>query len=120
MEMKRRYHPMEICVSPGILDRQKAEILKEAGVDRINHNLNTSRGFYPRICSTHAYDDRLTTIRTAQSVGLQICSGIIVGLGESSRDIIEVAQTLAALGVDSIPLIFLSLSPEHGLSPPFT
>jgi len=105
-EMKRRYHPMEVCVSPGLLDREQAEILKAAGVDRINHNLNTSRNFYPRICSTHTYEDRLATIRTAQSVGLQICSGIIVGMGESSRDIIEVAQTLAALGADSIPVNF--------------
>ena len=104
-EMKRLY-PMEICVSPGILDTEKARILKAAGVDRINHNLNTSRKFYPQICSTHRYEDRLATLQTAQALGLQICSGIIVGMGESSSDIIEVAETLAEIGAHSIPVNF--------------
>ena len=116
-EMKRLY-PMEICVSPGILDREKAEILKAAGVDRINHNLNTSRKFYPRICSTHSYEDRLATLQTAQALGLQICSGIIVGMGETGPDIIEVARTLAAIGAHSIPVNFFIPVDGSRLNPP--
>jgi biotin synthase len=116
-EMKSLY-PMEICVSPGILDREKAEILKAAGVDRVNHNLNTSRRFYPQICSTHSYDDRLATLRTAQSLGLQICSGMIVGMGETNRDIIQVAQTLASLGAHSIPINFFLPVEGTRLNPP--
>ncbi len=124
--IKAKY-PMQICVSPGILDRPKARILKEAGVNRINHNLNTSRRFYPSICTTHTYEDRIKTLDIAQGEGLEICSGIIVGMGEESRDIIEVARYLRKIGAQSIPVNFYipiegnvlkvpeSLTPEYCL-----
>jgi len=100
-------YPIEICISAGLLDEEKAKILKEAGLDRLNHNLNTSRRHYPNICTTHTYDDRLRTLQAAQKVGIELCSGIIVGMGETHEDILEVAYTLRRLEVPSIPVNFL-------------
>src|SRR5262245_29264098 len=71
--------PVNICVSVGLLDEAKARRLKQAGVDRLNHNLNTSERHYPKICTTHTYADRLATLRAAQAAGLEACSGMIVG-----------------------------------------
>jgi biotin synthase len=99
--------PIRICVSVGLLDEEKARALKEAGVDRLNHNLNTSESRYAEICSTHDYADRVATLRAAQAVGLQSCSGLIVGMGERDRDVVEVALALRALRVPSIPVNFL-------------
>jgi biotin synthase len=119
--------PVQICTSLGLLDRSKAERLREAGVDRLNHNLNTSEGRYPEICSTHSYADRLATLAAAREAGLPLCSGMIVGMGEKDADISEVACTLRSLEVPSIPVNFLipiagnpiqgdgSLSPERVL-----
>lgn len=98
---------IEVCVSAGLLDEPKAAILKEAGVDRYNHNLNTSRAHYAEICTTHTYDDRLATVRAARKSGLDVCSGMIVGMGESPDEVIEVARELAALEAQSIPVNFL-------------
>ncbi len=99
--------PLQVCVSVGLLDEPKARLLKEAGVDRLNHNLNTSEGHYQSICSTHTYADRIFTLAAARTVGLEICSGMIIGMGESDRDIVEVALTLRGLEVPSIPVNFL-------------
>jgi biotin synthase len=98
---------IEVCVSVGILDDEKARALKEAGVDRLNHNLNTSERHYPAICSTHTYADRLATLEAARAVGLQSCSGMIIGMGETDRDIAEVALEARRLEVPSIPVNFL-------------
>lgn len=118
---------IEVCVSAGLLDEEKAGVLKEAGVDRYNHNLNTSRDNYDKICTTHTYDDRLNTIRAARKQGIEVCSGMIVGMGESTADVVEVAQSLRALQAASIPVNFLlpfegtpvgtpqTLSPEYCL-----
>ena len=103
----KREVPVRICVSVGLLDEAKARRLKEAGVDRLNHNLNTSERHYPRICSTHTYADRIATLTAAKAAGLEVCSGMIVGMGESDADIVEVALTLRALEVPSIPVNFL-------------
>jgi biotin synthase len=99
--------PVEICVSIGLLDEENARILKEAGVDRLNHNLNTSEKHYPRICTTHTYADRVATLQAARTAGLGACSGLIVGMGEADRDIVEVALELRKLEVPSIPVNFL-------------
>lgn len=123
----KREVPVEICVSVGLLDEDKARILKLAGVDRLNHNLNTSEAHTPKIVSTHTYADRIATIRAAQAVGLEMCSGMIVGMGESDRDIVDVALELRRLEVPSIPVNFLipiegnavqgdgSITPERAL-----
>jgi len=89
------------------LQPDQAQRLKAAGVDRINHNLNTSRAFYDTICSTHSYDDRLKTLSAVRDAGMELCSGLIVGMGESDRDLVDVAFELRSLGVHSTPVNFL-------------
>lgn len=103
---------LHICCCLGLLADHQAQRLKQAGVDRINHNLNTSRRFYDEICTTHTYEDRLDTLRTVRAAGLELCSGLIVGMGETDDDVVEVALELRRLGVESIPVNFLI--PIHG------
>ena len=98
---------MRTCLSAGLLDEAKARRLREAGLDRLNHNLNTSRRRYPAICSTHTYDDRLETLRAARAAGIGLCSGLIVGMGESHDDLLDVLYELAAVGAESLPVNFL-------------
>ncbi|HTO08173.1 MAG TPA: biotin synthase BioB [Myxococcota bacterium] len=119
--------PVRICVSVGLLDEDKARRLKEAGVDRLNHNLNTSERRYPEICSTHTYADRVATLRAARAAGLEQCSGLIAGMGEADEDLVDVALELRGLEIPSIPVNFLlpiegnplqsdgSLTPERAL-----
>lgn len=104
-QIKEKY-PIEICVSAGLLDENKARILKEAGLDRLNHNLNTSERHYPSICTTHTYQDRLQTLQAAKTVGLDVCSGLIVGMNEETKDILECAYRLREIGSKSIPVNF--------------
>jgi len=105
-QIKSRF-PMQVCVSPGVITYEQALVLKKAGLDRLNHNLNTSEKFYPQICSTHTFQDRLNTVRAARRADLEVCSGIIVGLGEGPRDIITLARNLKEVGAASIPINFL-------------
>lgn len=100
----KRELPLQICCSLGLLDEEQAHRLKAAGVDRVNHNLNTSEAFHPSICTTHTFQDRLTTIRNARAAGLEICSGGIVGMGERDQDLVDLALALRELQPDSIPL----------------
>jgi biotin synthase len=105
--IRREFADLELCVSLGIMGDAAALELRAAGVDYVNHNLNTSRRFYPEICSTHTYDDRVETVRSAKRAGLGACSGVIVGMGETDEDLVEVAQALRALEVESLPVNFL-------------
>ncbi|NMC20114.1 MAG: biotin synthase BioB [Thermogutta sp.] len=105
-EIKSRWN-IKICVSPGLLNREQANRFKAAGVDRINHNLNTSRRFYDRICSTHSYEDRLATLRAAREAGLELCCGGVVGMGESLDDVVDFAMELGELRPESLPINFL-------------
>lgn len=98
---------MQVCLSAGLIDDQAARTLKEAGLDRLNHNLNTSEAYYPKICTTHTYHDRLNTLINAKNNGLEICSGMIVGMGETHQDIVDVAFELKKLDVPSVPVNFL-------------
>src|SRR5947207_5337374 len=93
---------LELCVSLGILGDGQAEALRAAGVDFVNHNLNTSRRFYPAICTTHTYDDRLATVERAKRAGLAACSGVIVGMGETHDDLVDVAAAFAVLRVQPL------------------
>lgn len=104
----RETMPLKICACLGLLQDRQAERLKEAGVHRYNHNLNTSRGHYPSIASTHTYDQRVETVETVKRQGMSPCSGIIVGMGESNREIAEMALALRELDADSIPVNFLN------------
>ncbi|HIM10876.1 TPA: biotin synthase BioB [Candidatus Poribacteria bacterium] len=99
--------PIQVCVSTGFINKEDAQVLKEAGLDRLNHNINTSETNYPNICTTHTYADRINTLQIAKQVGIELCSGIIVGMGEKTEDIIEMAKTLRKLGVSSIPINYL-------------
>jgi len=91
----------------GILTRETAESLVKYGLKRLNHNLETSERFFPNVCSTHTFFDRVNTIRIAKEVGLEICSGAIFGIGEVIEDRIDLAFTLKNLDVDVVPLNFL-------------
>jgi biotin synthase len=98
---------LELCVSLGILGEGEARTLRAAGVDFVNHNLNTSRRFYPAICTTHTYEDRVATVESVGRAGLRACSGVIVGMGETDDDLVEVAAALGRLAVASLPVNFL-------------
>lgn len=100
-------YPLQVCVSPGILKEGQAEVLKEAGLDRLNHNLNTTPELYPKICTTHTYEDRVRTLEMARKAGLESCSGLIAGLGEGPSGIVQLLKTLAKHNVPSIPVNFL-------------
>ena len=114
-KIKSRY-PIQVCLSAGLIDNEAAQTLKQAGLDRLNHNLNTSERHYPQICTTHTYQDRLDTLHAAQTASIELCAGIIVGMGEKEKDVIEVAKTLRKLEVQSIPVNFLIPIPGNALS----
>ena len=105
-EIKERFG-LRTCLSAGLLDAAKARRLKDAGLDRLNHNLNTSENHYGEICTTHTFADRMGTLLAAKEVGLDLCSGLIVGMGERYDDVIDVAYRLRELRVPSIPVNFL-------------
>jgi biotin synthase len=94
--------------SLGIIDYQTAVLLRDAGMDTYHHNLETAESFFPQICSTHAYQDDVNTVRAVKKAGVKVCSGGIFGLGESAAQRVEMAFTLKELDVDSVPLNFLN------------
>ena len=98
---------IDICCCLGLLTEEKAQRLKAAGVNRVNHNLNTSQHHTPQIVTTHTYEDRIATLKAVQRSGLDTCCGGIVGMGETHDDIINLAVVLRELNVDSIPVNFL-------------
>ncbi len=99
--------PVKVCVSIGSIDEEDLKTLKEAGVERVNHNLETSERFFPNIVTTHPWKERYETIKKVQKAGLSTCCGGIFGVGETDEDIVDLAITYRELGVDSIPLNFL-------------
>lgn len=103
---------MNICCSLGLMTEDKTVKLKEAGVGRVNHNLNTSREYHAEIVTTHRYEDRLATLASIKSAGIGTCSGGIIGMGERDDDIINLAMTLRAMNIDSIPVNFLNSIPK--------
>lgn len=103
---------IQVCTSLGLLTPEQARRLAESGVNRYNHNLETSERFYPEICTTHTYADRVATIRTAKAAGLEICCGGLLGMGETEEDRVELALALRDLGVDSVPVNLLD--PRQG------
>ena len=99
--------PIQVCCSLGLLTEAQARRLKAAGVDRINHNLNTGKDYHSEICTTHTYHDRLHTIMNARAAGLEICSGGIIGMGERDDDLIDLALALRDVKPHSIPVNML-------------
>ncbi len=106
-EIKQKYG-LDICACLGLLSREQADRLKACGVDRVNHNLNTSEEHYADICTTHTYADRVQTLKHVRDAGMEMCSGGIIGMGEKHHDIVSMAFDLQELGVQSIPLNFLN------------
>ncbi len=102
---------ISVCVSFGLLNEEQFRKLKEAGVTRVHNNLETSRRNFPNICTTHSFDDKVKAIRAAQAAGLSVCSGGIMGLGETLEDRIDMALCLRELGVLSVPVNMLNPIP---------
>ena len=96
-----------LCCSIGFLTEHQAKVLKDAGLDRINHNLNSSRNYYPNICSTHTFDQRVANIRMLQGLGYEICSGGIIGMGESKEDVVDMLLELREFQPEALPINFL-------------
>ena len=107
----RQRTDLTLSASLGLLTAESVRRLAEAGLSRYHHNLETARSHFPAICTTHEYDQDIETIRLAQDHGLAVCSGGILGLGESWDQRVELAETLAELGVDTVPLNFLNPIP---------
>lgn len=99
---------IELCASHGLLSYEDLKKLKDSGVVRYHNNLETSRNYFPKICTTHTYDEKIATIKSAMKAGLEVCSGGIIGMGESMEDRIDMAFTLRELGVDSVPVNILN------------
>ncbi|ARK26240.1 biotin synthase BioB [Sporosarcina sp. P37] len=106
-QIKEKHKGMTVCACLGILKPEQAVRLKEAGVDRYNHNLNTSAEHHENITTSHTYDDRVNTVGHAKEAGISPCSGVIIGMRETKQDVISMAHSLRALDADSIPVNFL-------------
>ncbi len=104
------------CASIGRLEPGALERLCSAGLRRIHHNLETSERFYPRICTTHSYAERVAMVRAAKAAGLEVCCGGLFGLGETWADRVDLALQLRELGVDSVPVNFLNPVPGTPLA----
>lgn len=99
---------LKVCASLGTLSAENAKALKAAGVSRYHHNVESSRSYYGEICTTHTYDDRAKTIAAAHEAGLEVCSGGIIGMGESMEQRLEMAFELREMGVHSVPINILN------------
>lgn len=99
---------LKSCASLGLLDEEKARQFKEAGLVRYHHNINTSRSYHPEITTTHTFEDRIQTINFVKEAGIEICSGVIIGMGESIEQRVEMALNLAEIKPDSIPVNILT------------
>ena len=100
------------CASIGILNEEQAKQLAETGLKRFHHNINTCRSYYPEVCTTHTWDDRLNTCKLVKKYGMELCCGVILGMGESIEQRIEMAMELAEIEPDSIPINILMPIPE--------
>ena len=96
-----------LCCSIGFLTKHQALLLKEAGLDRINHNLNSSRSYYSKICSTHTFEQRVANIKMLLELGYEICSGGIIGMGESKEDVVDMLLELREIKPEALPINFL-------------
>jgi len=111
IQIKQKHPQLEICSSLGLLTEEKAMRLKASGVNRFNHNLETSENYFPEVVTTHEFEDRVNTARIVKKVGLDLCCGGLFGMGESLQDRVDLAFTLADLEVDSVPVNFLDPRP---------
>ena len=103
-ETMRRECKIDLCASMGFLNEEQLHRLHEAGVTSYHHNIETSRRNFPNICTTHTYDQKIETLKKVKAEGMCACSGGIIGMGETWEDRLDMAVSLAELGIDSIPL----------------
>ena len=96
------------CASIGILNEEQAQKLAEAGLVRFHHNINTCKSYHPKICTTHTYEDRLNTTKLVKKYGMELCCGVILGMGESVEQRVEMAMELAEINPESIPVNILT------------
>ena len=97
---------LQVCLSAGLVNKDQAKLLKEAGLDRLNHNLNTTKELYKDVCSTHSYEDRVATLEAARSQNIELCSGMIVGMTETDEDVISLSRVFDEKKIESIPVNF--------------
>lgn len=100
------------CASIGILDEEQAKQLAQTGLKRFHHNFNTCRSYYPEVCTTHTWEDRLNTCKLVKKYGIELCCGVILGMGETVEQRVEMAMELAEIEPDSIPINILMPIPE--------
>ncbi len=100
------------CASIGILNEEQAKKLAECGLKRFHHNINTAKSYYPEVCTTHSWEDRFNTCKLVKKYGMELCCGVILGMGESIEQRIEMALELAEIQPDSIPINILMPIPE--------
>lgn len=103
---------LKSCASIGILNEEQAKQLAQAGLKRFHHNINTCRSYYPEVCTTHSWDDRLNTCKLVKKYGMELCCGVILGMGETIEQRVEMAMELAEIEPDSIPINILMPIPE--------
>ena len=96
------------CASLGLLSEEQVKQIKEAGVERYNHNINTSEHYHNHICTTHNFEDRVNTVKMVKKYGMEACCGVIIGMGESREDRIEMALSLRQLNPKTVPINFLN------------
>ena len=107
MRVLRRETGLSLCASLGLLDEQRFEMLREAGVERVHNNLEVSRRYFPSLCSSHTYEDKVQTLWAAKRAGLEICCGGIIGVGETMEDRIDMALEIRKFDVQSVPINLL-------------
>jgi biotin synthase len=107
---------LNVAISAGILTREQSMELARAGVHRYNHNLETARSFFPHICTTHTYDDRLLTCQLVKEAGMQLCCGVLLGMGETADQRLELLEDLRALQPEEVPVNFLNPRPGTPLA----
>ena len=100
------------CASIGILNEEQAKLLSENGLVRFHHNINTCKSYHPQICTTHTYEDRINTVKLVQKYGIELCCGVIIGMGETIEQRIEMAMELAEINPESIPVNILTPIPN--------
>ncbi len=103
---------LKSCASIGILNEEQAKLLAEAGLKRFHHNINTAKSYYPEVCTTHSWEERLNTCKLVKKYGMELCCGVILGMGESIEQRVEMALELAEIQPDSIPINILMPIPE--------
>ncbi len=96
------------CASLGLLNEEQIQQIKEAGVERYNHNINTSANYHSKVCSTHNFNDRVNTVKMIQKHGMEACTGVIIGMGESREDRIDMALSLKEINPKTVPINFLN------------